>query len=632
MDQERCYICLGTSQDSPPLSTSRDSKKLIRVCPCSLRAHKRCLIDWISDFEFNKLRDSDDLTNMVNQGNNQGGYRFGVPLGNIGSSRYQVIQNQIKCPQCSTPLILFMKPSKILSLHGLIKAGLSDFSKTGTLAILGSAGVFTVSVTALGILVSLGLKMFSWLAPDSVLTKLLGFKNKSIDKAFKNEEVGGRQLGLIGGFPVFLWGLRSSNLYMDIFATLYPTLLFKNPEEIQNLNWKNPKLYLLLSQPLKRLYNLGFSLTFNKIYYNWTRFIKPIFLADRISLEELNEIEEENSELNELKDLKFLKNQNSSNPATQNLNFIQKLYNKIFGSSPKERSIIQKKRIRDLKSILTRDYSQVFQKQKSISLKILTTIIWPLISSKISLILLQTSPSYNEFINNFSGGTPDDATYLSNLLISLSLVLIKDFYNLFIAYKEVKFLSGLGVVEHEEEAEEDEEEEDEEEESEEESEGEEEESEEEQEPRQQRNITIHDIPFELMETNSDFQFNFDAEDEMINTVFNFDGNLANHPEMEDEVELFRKSFRLKQCESETNRRLIQYDINHPNNKLSSLFTTEELIIVKKFIVARIFVLEQREFFENHDLEHEMDYEVSQRHIPESTRTSPVQRGDLNLPE
>jgi len=436
-EPDRCYICLGSGNEPPPLARSSDSSELIQVCKCSLRAHRRCLTDWASDMEY-RSRDEppSEYTTFLGTGENNGQFTVGIPFGVGGTNpraKYRIMQTKVKCPQCGTPLFVAIKPSKLLNLHNILRTATRDLTATGAMAVFGSAGVFALSVSVIGIFVSGGLQMFLSLAPESVLTKLLGLKSRNMDKALRGEEVGFKQLFLLGSFPMFLFGLRSENAYMDLFSSIYPTLFFN--DGLKNFLNAGPKAFLLFAEPLKRIYWLTYSLTFNKIYYNWTRLVKPIFLADRLSAEELEEIEEEN------KDSKWFKLEKTEKPKT----VFQRLRHYLFNRSPEDKALERRRLWRDLKAVLLRDYTSVFD-GNSFFTKLFTTMVWPFLGAGVGKYLVKIA-KINSLCNHYAS-TPDEATYISNLLGSLVVVLLKDLIKLFIAWNKVNQLLDINVVEH----------------------------------------------------------------------------------------------------------------------------------------------------------------------------------------
>lgn len=430
--QDRCYICLGTGDERPPLARPLDSSKLVQMCQCSLRAHARCLTDWASDLEY-RARDDPQLDNNGGaMASPADGFRLGVPVAVIKDGafkKHHIMKTRVKCPQCGVYLFIDIKPSRLLSLHNLIKGVSREITKTGLMAVVGSSIACSLAISVVGIFVSGGLQLFLSIAPESVLTKLLDFKSGRINVALSNEEVGSRQLFLLGSFPIFLYGLRSENAYLDLFSSVYPTFFF--PNLVKGFSNSGPKIFLLFSEPLKRIYSLFYTMTFNRLYYSWTKLVKPIYLADRLSLEELETFERESQDKITLKE----------NSKSQNI--FQRLYSCLFGTSDEERAAIRKRLWTETKAIFSRDYSTVFHK-RSRFMSILTTILWPILGAKLGKLLLKVV-KINTFCNKYSS-TPDEATYIANLMGSVLLVLVKDLFNLYIAWLNVKQLLEVSVV------------------------------------------------------------------------------------------------------------------------------------------------------------------------------------------
>lgn len=429
-DPDRCFICLGDDGEAPPLARPHDSSKLVRVCPCSLRAHHRCLTDWAADTEYRTREEGGPFSGAWDTGRMVG---VTVPLmGRSGTAVYKFIETKIRCPQCGAPVVVYIKPSRLLSLYGLIYSYTKEMSKASAIAIVGSAAGFALIVSVGGIFVSGGLQMFLSITPESVLSKLLDFKSKSLDQELKSNAIDFKQLFLIGSFPVFLFGLRSDLSYLDLFSTLYPIMFFNGT--VKNFTNAGPKAYLLFTEPLKRLYWFFYSLTFNRVYYRWTREVKPIFLANYLSSEDLNEIEEENKALYSLKE----------NSHEAKGGFFKRFFSNFFGESTEEKAIYRKKLWRDTKAILTRDFTGVFH-SKSIYVKICTTILWPYLGGLLGKLLLKVV-KINEFCNTY-GSTPDESLYIANLLGGAAVVLVKDLIKLYIGRQKLNSFQNLGLVE-----------------------------------------------------------------------------------------------------------------------------------------------------------------------------------------
>lgn len=430
-EPDRCYICLGNNGEAPPLARPDDSSELIQICDCSLRAHKRCLTDWATDVEY---RSRDDTPSVPANRNRD--FTIGVPVAmlNVGNKSYRLTQTKVKCPQCGTPLYFMFNPSRLLSFYGLIYSGVKELSRFSAITAFSSATGFALFVSIGGVFISGGLQMFLAIAPESVLTKLLDFKSRSLDQELRSDGVGLKQLFLMGSFPVFLFGLRSDNPYLDVFSSIYPTIFFKG--RLENLLKAGPKAYLLFTEPLKRLYWLFYSLTFNRVYYRWTRMVKPIFLADRLSIEELNEIEGENASL---------KKSFKETTAEENQGFFGRIYHFLFHTSAEQKALFRKKLWRETKAVLLRDFSKVFDDQ-SLFVKVFTTVLWPFLGAKLGKVLLRVV-KINSFCNKY-GSTPDESMYIANLLGSVAVVLIKDLLKLYVAWHRVNQLMDLSVVEH----------------------------------------------------------------------------------------------------------------------------------------------------------------------------------------
>ena len=210
--------------------------------------------------------------------------------------------------------------------------------------------------------------------------------------------------------------------------------------------------------PLRWAYDLFFHLTLNKLHFLNVKSLRPREIANNLSPKDLDSLERTNIELGDLK--MWVKNTRRSVKQEMDKEYeaslagfsdkIGKLcsqYVAIFHRL-KEKGAIKKYMklrfllwLRETKACFRNDYSVTFLYKSSI-MRLLTTFMWPFISSKVANLLFKSA-----------GGSANDnkKKLIFNMMGMLIVVFAKDCINLFLSYKKAKQVSQMAVLSVEDE-------------------------------------------------------------------------------------------------------------------------------------------------------------------------------------
>ncbi|GMG00226.1 unnamed protein product [[Candida] boidinii] len=420
---------------------------------------------------------------------------FGVPStpSSSNSRNHSILRNSstlnntyysVNCPQCKRSIYIKSKTSAILEFISNLRKTTENGFKTAMLATLISGVTVSLSILALGSLMSLNSAIINTIAPVSVQKELFKLedwyyqKEISVDEFTRRLEESSRNSNSIFNnlkstivftfTPFFLFNLRYNsfnfenrkifklNNLISLIDLLIQLRLIFDP----NLN-KSRKL-LVFACLSKYLYKTIFNLTFNKIHYNLNKSVQTTYIADRLTTEEMDNIDRENQkefdvqqerikeikELNKLiKDLKASNNNNSNNSnhlidlITLNIKLILKRT-----VPPYEVMKIKFKRfIRETILCFRYDYSKTLIKNSKI-LYIITTLSWPILGEFFANKFLKNFKKLSEFLNQYVVNTPDQQTFAKNLIGCFAVSVLKDFVNLFITIQQVKAFQNLDIA------------------------------------------------------------------------------------------------------------------------------------------------------------------------------------------
>lgn len=481
MELNKCWICLGSGDEIPPSGTTEDAYDWVRPCQCSLRAHRCCLLNWVTVMNLEKkngiLNESDtniefdsidfmdinrnshrsslygisirrwlglsDDTSMytlpiLEEVSNSSKYPSNIPedMNNVflamrdgvidaASSRSKLnkFAVNILCPQCKGPIMLRTKNDNIIWLKTVVSQSIGSLTEGLTkLTIIGTIGGSMI-FTSIGIFMSMGLRLMSVLAPESTLLNLLSLKDhKSLYDAINTNSIGLRQIFLLSFFPIFLFRFEFGPS-ITIFERIYPFLFLSRNETFH----MNSKRFLIYHLPLRYVRKFVFACCFNPIYFNWIMSVKPYFIEDK---EVIRGIQMEQ----ETKD--FTETVNESQHAIYGFGFFNR-FKSIF------RDI--KNGVRRLIEINKIDYSQELIRVDFWQ-RVGSLFIWPFAGKFLNHALLMKISVIRKFLYNHTGSL-DDGLYLGNLIGCCVIVIIKDLINLCIAWRRIIYLKNIKIME-----------------------------------------------------------------------------------------------------------------------------------------------------------------------------------------
>lgn len=220
--------------------------------------------------------------------------------------------------------------------------------------------------------------------------------------------------------------------------------------------WKTNNMIAMLI-PARWAYDVFFRLTFNVAYFNFMLKIRPREIANNMSGKHADKLEALNSDLGDLQ-ASYLSTVQRINTKLEQLSsgyrlpLITSLYKlvklkisllkSLFKASYFLKYIFTKVKYTFLKFAATfkHDYSLAIT-SNSISTRMLTTVLWPFISSKVGAAI------FNALLKNRLPGVPKDKVlFLSNMIGMVVIVFAKDIFNLFLTYHKGDQLSQLSVL------------------------------------------------------------------------------------------------------------------------------------------------------------------------------------------
>lgn len=378
------------------------------------------------------------------------------------------------CPQCKKDIVFSMKRSPLLAINSGIRSILSTgLQYSGIVLTVTSAVTGIVSMGYIG-LTSCGLKIIGNLVPQQLLIKLLT-KNKSIltpvnyTSLFKENYLENLENALSTGvidpfkfsripiLPIMMYRMRQSSIIGNIFgkelsnwflelvislyfsslgnnqlaSSIYENLISSVTSMIQNplkfyrylnllkgVDFNDVNNLIGLVVPMRWVYDLFYRLTINQLNFDLVMSIRPRSIAN--NFKDYEELELYNADLYDM--------------TKQMINEDQPLKNKgnlLFKILKTKLWILNLK----LRACLRFDYSTTLNRD-SFTIKTLTTLVWPFMSSKVGEYLFR--------LLKFKGG---DSDRLFCNLIGLALVVVaKDLGNLCLNYIKVRQLSKLEVI------------------------------------------------------------------------------------------------------------------------------------------------------------------------------------------
>lgn len=267
---------------------------------------------------------------------------------------------------------------------------------------------------------------------------------------------------MINGY-ISSWGNHELFKTIKEETLMFIKHLLRNPSDISNafknfkkIDFWNFDILISLLVPLRWAYDFFFRLTFNRLHFNELLKVKNSVINGLDPIE-LNQIEHLDSALSDIQHCfkkysqvcdnnieKEYRNEKHVPFVTASLKYLKKKasFYRLCLSSGLFLKFVRMRAVLGLqlsKICLKNDYSTVLL-QESIIIRGLTTFVWPLISSKVGMILYRYIISHK-----FSHVPKEKVILLSNILGMVFVVFLKDCFNLYITRRKLKQLTQMSV-------------------------------------------------------------------------------------------------------------------------------------------------------------------------------------------
>lgn len=265
----------------------------------------------------------------------------------------------------------------------------------------------------------------------------------------------------------YISSLGNHELFKSVTTNLQHLVLriLQNPRSIseglgllKGINlWKANNMISMLV-PLRWVYDLFFRMTLNRLHFNIAMSIRPRDIANSLDASELDELEEIGANIGKL-EFKFksfrdavddqvekeFKPKPSYPLITTLYKFIKKkllYYERCFNSnlqfSYSRLKILSW--IHETKACINNDYSSAFL-YKSITMRFVTTVLWPIASSKLGNMILKLL-----LTKKFSDIPKNQLVLLGNIIGLVAVVFVKDCVNLYLSKKKAEQISQMSVL------------------------------------------------------------------------------------------------------------------------------------------------------------------------------------------
>ncbi|KAK6460416.1 hypothetical protein DFJ63DRAFT_252670 [Scheffersomyces coipomensis] len=210
--------------------------------------------------------------------------------------------------------------------------------------------------------------------------------------------------------------------------------------------------------PARWIYDALFRLTINRLYFNIAMKIRPRDIANSLSQDEVDNLEIINNDLNNYK-LNYSrlltqanKKYDIDNQSIKKIPVISSVYKYLFIRLRlfKFGSVINHAKCQIISSYYNTiacfksDYSSTLL-HKSFTIRLLTTLVWPYASSKIGSLIFHFILKKYKFDKNGTLSS-DKLMLISNLMGIISMVIVKDLFNLFLCWKKASQISKMALL------------------------------------------------------------------------------------------------------------------------------------------------------------------------------------------
>lgn len=265
----------------------------------------------------------------------------------------------------------------------------------------------------------------------------------------------------------YISSLGNHELIKSITRNLQNLVLriLQNPRSISQglgcfngINLWKPNNMISMLVPLRWVYDLFFRMTLNRLHFNIAMSIRPRDIANSLNASELDKLEEIGASIGKL-EFKFksfrdaaddqvekeFKSKCSYSFITTLFKFIKKklLYYECCFNSNLQLTYSKLKVlswIHETKACINNDYSSAFL-YKSITMRFVTTALWPIASSKLGSMLFKLLQT-----KKLADIPKGQLVLLGNITGLVIIVFIKDCVNLYLSKKKAEQISKMSVL------------------------------------------------------------------------------------------------------------------------------------------------------------------------------------------
>lgn len=385
------------------------------------------------------------------------------------------------CPQCKSDIVVSMTESAFLTFVKSTKTmAIRTLSAAALCLGVTSAVTGVVSLGYVG-LTTCGLKTMEALVPGRVLVSMLQRPGAATfsPRSYSGPLESAISSGIIDPFkflripilPIVLYRMRSSsvlsllaqdsNWFTEVVVAAYFSSLGNNELAAkagamlqtaisQRLaaglvaaakTWSLASLtaptLISLLVPLRWAYHLFFRLTFNRLHFNVALKTRPREIANSISDARLERLEDLSREMAQQWD-----RASKMRPKSRALGDWTTFMKRLVGSDipRKYLSLWLSFWLEETRACLQHDYLSVFL-LKSLMLRAITTVAWPFVGARIGRVIFKIIAS------RLASRLPVDIIMLvANIMGLVTVVVLKDTFNLYVATQKARQLRDMGWV------------------------------------------------------------------------------------------------------------------------------------------------------------------------------------------
>lgn len=252
----------------------------------------------------------------------------------------------------------------------------------------------------------------------------------------------------------YISGLGNHELAQTIFSN------FMNSKSLlAKVDFWNVNNMISMIIPLRWLYDLLYRLTLNRMHFNLTMKIRPRDIANSLDPIELDHLEQLGSNIaNYEGDFAYLYKKAGQIVDSESRNSLPSFFSpliklikrKVYYYQACQKSDLPLQYLRarfaswmaGTKACIKHDYSTTLL-YKSFTLRCVTSILWPFLSSKVGSILFKSLLKYSR---KFDHIPKSKLLLLANIIGLLGVVFIKDCFNLYLCSKKANQISDMLVM------------------------------------------------------------------------------------------------------------------------------------------------------------------------------------------